>query len=251
MKLILIEWLSKLEKKCEFDILFACEAGSRAWGLSSPHSDFDIRFIYRYHDLKKYLALDRAATVLDVQSPFDCTGYDLFKAFGLMAKSNPGIYEWAYSPIIYKEKSQFSDKLKQVTETIYSPYSLFKHYGSLARRNVNEAVKGHFNLKKQKQLLQSIRAELIRQGMLKTKSVVSPFKLIEIAQTIQPKLFAAYRKISEAKRNNVILPPSEAESMIRLLQLLVKESEEQNEIPKTQPTKDILNEWIWEIFGIS
>jgi predicted nucleotidyltransferase len=244
------DWLSRIEQDCELDILFACEAGSRAWGLENPFSDFDIRFIYRYHGLKKYLTLNKAKQVLEFQSPFDASGYDIFKAFELVSKSNPSIYEWVYSPIIYKEAEEFSQKLKKIIESTYSPFSLFKHYGSLCKRNISESSKGSFSLKKQKQLLQALRAELIRTGIANTKSAASPFELIEISQTDHPDLYAAYQTISEAKRNNKLLTESEAVSITQLLQFSFKETEEYNDIPRIKSSSETLDQWLWEIFGI-
>jgi predicted nucleotidyltransferase len=244
------DWLSRIEQECELDILFACEAGSRAWGLANPLSDFDIRFIYRYHGLKKYLSLNKAKQVLEFQSPFDASGFDIFKAFELVSKSNPSIYEWVYSPIIYKETAEFSQNLKKVIEATYSPVALFKHYGSLCKRNVSESSKGSFSLKKQKQLLQALRAELIRVGIENTKAVTAPFTLIEKAKTDHPDLYAAYQTISEAKRNNKLLTESEAVTITKLLHLSLKETEKSIDIPKMKSSSEILDKWIWEIFGI-
>jgi predicted nucleotidyltransferase len=240
-----------MEKDCELEILFACEAGSRAWGLEDPISDFDVRFIYRYPDLKKYLSLNKPKATLEFLSPFDASGYDIYKAFDLISRSNPGIYEWAWSPVIYKDASGFSAKLKQVIEKSYSPFSLFKHYGSLSRGNVKESAKGSYSLKKQKQLLQALRAELIRIGIVMTKSTVSPFELLEIAGADQPKLYAAWLKISKAKKENNLLPLSDAKRIIELLELSLQHTEGINELPTIRPSIDVLDEWIWEIFGIS
>jgi predicted nucleotidyltransferase len=244
------DWVSRIEQDYEMDMLFACEAGSRAWGLANQFSDFDIRFIFRYHGLKKYLTLNKAKSVLDFQSPFDTCGYDVFKAFELIHKSNPSIYEWAYSPVVYLEEGDFSQKLKTVIESTYSPFTLFKHYESLCKRNVSESSGGSFSLKKQKQLIQALRAELIRIGIAKIKAVKSPFELIEMSKTDHPELYAAYQTISEAKRNNNLLSIPEAVSITQLLQLSIKETEENTDIPNVKTSSKLLNNWIWEIFGI-
>ncbi len=58
--------LKELESTHNIQIIFAVEAGSRAWKLESQDSDYDIRFIYIHKDVKKYLSLeniDRKQTI--------------------------------------------------------------------------------------------------------------------------------------------------------------------------------------------
>ena len=38
--------LDEIERTEQVRILFAVESGSRAWGLPSPDSDYDVRFVY-------------------------------------------------------------------------------------------------------------------------------------------------------------------------------------------------------------
>lgn len=38
--------LKEIEQREQVRIIWAVEAGSRAWGFSSPNSDYDVRFIY-------------------------------------------------------------------------------------------------------------------------------------------------------------------------------------------------------------
>jgi len=49
--------LEDLEKKHSIKIIYACDAGSRAWNLDSEESDFDIRFIFRLVDKNRYFSL--------------------------------------------------------------------------------------------------------------------------------------------------------------------------------------------------
>ena len=45
MKAVTIDLLSDLEKAFSVRVLLAIESGSRAWGLASPDSDYDVRLI--------------------------------------------------------------------------------------------------------------------------------------------------------------------------------------------------------------
>eukprot|EP01126_Amoeba_proteus_P012296 TRINITY_DN1504_c0_g1_i14.p1 TRINITY_DN1504_c0_g1~~TRINITY_DN1504_c0_g1_i14.p1 ORF type:complete len:109 (-),score=9.77 TRINITY_DN1504_c0_g1_i14:127-453(-) len=49
--------LQDVEQEYAVRILVATEAGSRAWGLASPTSDFDVKFIYA-HTPGWYMRLD-------------------------------------------------------------------------------------------------------------------------------------------------------------------------------------------------
>jgi uncharacterized protein len=195
------DWLSGLGDEYGVEILFACEAGSRAWGIETDQSDFDIRFIYRYRDIKEYLSIRKTKNILDFRSPYDVTGFDLYKVCDLILKSNPSVYEWAYSSITYTEKNQFSLHLKQMIENSYSPFSLFMHYSSLKNRNVKELIKGDYNVKKQKQLIQAIRADLLCSGLIETKSVHSPYDHIHSAREYNPRVLEAYLKVRMQKRS--------------------------------------------------
>ncbi len=244
------KWLESIEKEYDLKILFSCEAGSRAWGIESSASDFDIRFIYRYQDLRKYLALNQAPAALTFQSPFDGNGFDLFKAFELVLKSNPSIYEWAYSPLIYSDDEHFLQKLKWVIENSYSPKALYMHYGALIKRNLKEMVKGDFSFKKQKQLIQAVRAEIIRTEIRDTAEIRSPFIYFSNAAKTQPRLLSAYCQLSEAKKNHLLLTEKEANEFIKILQQSCKELEAETQLPSKSPSVEILNTWIWDTLGI-
>lgn len=70
MNVLVPEKLKEIERTRNVKILHACESGSRAWGFSSPDSDFDVRFIYR-HDMNEYLRLEDTRDVIEI--PIDNT----------------------------------------------------------------------------------------------------------------------------------------------------------------------------------
>jgi hypothetical protein len=57
-------------------ILFAVEAGSRAWGFPSPDSDFDVRFVYA-RPLNNYVTIRRSRDVFErTEGDIDLVGWD-------------------------------------------------------------------------------------------------------------------------------------------------------------------------------
>lgn len=117
--------------------LFYIESGSRLWGIASPDSDFDVRGFHlqsknQYFDFKKHRDL---IEVMD--GDFDFVSYDIDKMFGLLLKSNPTVFEWIRAHIIYfNEFPGWTEFQNSLIENIDFK-SLFHHYISLAKGNVN------------------------------------------------------------------------------------------------------------------
>ena len=99
--------LLDIEKKENVRILYAVESGSRAWGFASPDSDYDVRFIY-IRNKEDYLKLNEPNDFIEWQldEVFDISGWDIKKALQLLYKSNPTLFEWINSPIVYKETKE-------------------------------------------------------------------------------------------------------------------------------------------------
>ncbi len=127
--------LSEIEQQEHVRILHAVESGSRAWGFASPDSDFDVRFIYlRRKD--DYLKLNPGRDVIEYQldDVFDVNGWDLQKMLRLLYKSNPTIFEWTASPIIYRTSDCFQN-MKPMITSYFSPKTGIYHYLSTAKHN--------------------------------------------------------------------------------------------------------------------
>ncbi|MBU4304354.1 MAG: nucleotidyltransferase domain-containing protein [Candidatus Omnitrophica bacterium] len=135
--------LTNIEKKFNVTIFYACESGSRAWGVESTDSDYDIRFLY-YHDLDWYLSLKEKKDVIErpIDEKLDITGWDLQKTLKLMRKSNPPLLEWLQSPIIYKEDLKVSRILKETFPKYYSSKNCHFHYLHMAKGNFREYLRG-------------------------------------------------------------------------------------------------------------
>ena len=131
----ILDYLAKLEAEEDMEILYACESGSRAWGVESTDSDYDVRFIYK-RPVRRYLTLDKRADTFEYMSDdhlYDFAGWDIDKALTLAGKSNPGILEWLGSEIVYREEGDFTHNLQTIMED-FSPSALIYHYSSLANR---------------------------------------------------------------------------------------------------------------------
>lgn len=137
--------LASLSVSNRVDILFACESGSRAWGFPSPDSDFDVRFIY-IHPLSWYLSVEEGSDVIEMPLEetsgglLDLGGWDLRKALRLARKSNPVVWEWLQSPIVYRALAdQTLREMREILDPFYSPVAACRHYLGLCRATMERA----------------------------------------------------------------------------------------------------------------
>lgn len=128
MNEIILKKLKDIEDKENIKIIFAVESGSRAWGFASADSDYDVRFIY-VRTLSDYLSLFPLKDTIDYQCDkiFDIQGWDLSKALKLLYKSNPTLYEWNNSPIIYVNTNEYQS-LEQAFDYYYQTSKALHHY---------------------------------------------------------------------------------------------------------------------------
>lgn len=135
--------LKEVEDKEQVRILYAAESGSRGWGFESENSDYDVRFIY-VHPLDWYLSIGDKRDVIEypLSDSLDISGWDIKKALKLFKASNPPLYEWLSSPIVYLERGKFVRKLRDLTPKFYSPVSCLHHYLSMAKGNYKAYLTG-------------------------------------------------------------------------------------------------------------
>lgn len=139
----IISKLHNIEKEHQVKILYAAESGSRAWGFESKDSDYDIRFIY-IHPLEWYLSIEKRRDVIEypIREQLDFSGWDITKTLQLYKKSNPPVYEWLISPIIYVEEGDFAQQLRTLMPKYYSSISSIYHYLHMAEGNNRQYLKG-------------------------------------------------------------------------------------------------------------
>ena len=138
----IMEQLDKIEKTEHVRILHAVESGSRAWGFASPDSDYDVRFIY-VREIKDYLRLEKVRDVIEWQQDdiLDINGWDLQKALRLLHNSNPTLFEWNNSPIVYKTTKDWTVIQQEINGYFLMKAGLY-HYLSTANSNYREYLKG-------------------------------------------------------------------------------------------------------------
>ena len=136
------EKLIEIEKRENIKILHCVESGSRAWGFPSPDSDYDVRFIY-VRPKEYYLRLDKTRDVIEWQldETLDINGWDVQKMLRLLHGSNPTVFEWKNSPIVYKSSDEWKS-ISNVIDDYFNAKSGIYHYLSMAKTNYREYLKG-------------------------------------------------------------------------------------------------------------
>jgi uncharacterized protein len=113
----------------------AIESGSRAWGFSSPDSDYDCRFVFvrrAVDHITPWTARDVIELPLDGE--LDVNGWDLRKALQLLLKGNAVIVEWLRSPVIYRGQAWFRDDFLEFARRAASREAICRHYLHLGER---------------------------------------------------------------------------------------------------------------------
>jgi uncharacterized protein len=144
MRADIVQRLAAVEGVFGVEILFAIESGSRAWGFGSPDSDYDVRFIYR-HPQPWYLQLTEPRDVIELgidEQLIDLNGWDVRKALRLSLKSNPALYEWLVSPIVYLDRGTFRADARTLFEQHASVMRVAAHYWSIARTQWKSEIDG-------------------------------------------------------------------------------------------------------------
>lgn len=194
------EQLRRIEDAENIKILLAVESGSRAWGFASPDSDYDVRFVY-IRSLEDYLRLDAIRDVIElpIDDVLDINGWDLQKTLRLLHKSNPTLFEWFSSPIVYK-KTEFSDKFCDLMTHYFSSKKTLYHYVSMAEGNYREYLKG--DLVKAKKYFYALRPVLACQWIL-DRGTPPPMLFSELLKTELPvELIDVVNQLLELKMNS-------------------------------------------------
>ncbi|MDR1564323.1 MAG: nucleotidyltransferase domain-containing protein [Oscillospiraceae bacterium] len=179
MKEIITKKLQEIEQAEQIRILHCVESGSRAWGFASPDSDYDVRFIYA-REPSFYLRLEKTRDVIEWQldDTLDINGWDLQKALRLLHSSNPTLFEWNQSPIVYKTTPEWA-QIRQEINNYFLAKSGVYHYLSTANSNYREYLKGE--IVKLKKYFYVLRPILACKWIL-SKGTPPPMLFLELAE---------------------------------------------------------------------
>lgn len=223
MRETILSKLDEIENRENVKILLAVESGSRAWGFASPDSDYDVRFIY-VRPKEDYLRLEKTRDVIElpIEGELDINGWDLDKTLRLLRASNPTLFEWFSSPIVYRETA-FAQEFRSIMQRYFSSKRGLSHYLSMASSNYREYLKG--NMVKAKKYFYVLRPVLACRWILDKGSP-------------PPMLFS---ELMEAELNPVLLP-----DVNRLLDLKMNAPEIKT-IPKIESINRYLDSSLEEV----
>ena len=195
----ILEELQKIENIEDVKIIMAVESGSRAWGFASPDSDYDVRFIY-VRNKEDYLRIDGIRDVIEwkLDDTLDINGWDIKKALQLIYKSNPTIFEWCASPIVYLEDTAFS-QIKELLPQYFSVKKSLFHYWHMAETNYREYLKS--DMVRIKKYFYVIRPLLAAKWIL-DKRTAPPMLFEELVEAeLEMKLRPELSHLLEMKKN--------------------------------------------------
>ncbi len=199
MEALIQEKLREIEGRENCRILLAVESGSRAWGFASPDSDYDVRFIY-VRPRESYLRLNRLRDVIELPADdvLDINGWDLDKTLKLLYKSNPTVFEWFSSPLVY-QTTPFAETFKSVMRRYFLSKSSLWHYLHMADGNYCESLRS--GTVKAKKYFYVLRPVLACRWILE-RETPPPVLFSELAESQLPEyLEDTVRELLELKIN--------------------------------------------------
>lgn len=142
MKTNILKHLESIEQEYDVRILLAVESGSRAWGFESVNSDWDVRFIY-VHEPEWYFKVEPQRDVIErmYDDGVDLAGWELRKALALLGRSNPSVFEWLHSPLVYYLDNEFEARLKGVEKRFFNPVKNMYHYNHIYNKHNERYLK--------------------------------------------------------------------------------------------------------------
>ncbi|MBI2057162.1 nucleotidyltransferase domain-containing protein [Candidatus Pacearchaeota archaeon] len=192
-----LKTIKEIEKEEHIKVLFLIESGSRAWGWESEDSDYDVRGVY----VQDYLVIEDIKEHIDKKKGnLDITLWDFRKFLRLMKNSNPSVWEWLSSDIIYLE-NPLRKKLKNIFNKDFNSLKLKSHYCSMAKQNFHKYINeigDSANLKKYVYVLRSIACIL----WIEKNKTAPPKNYKEVIGLFPKEIRLFFEKIVKEKRKS-------------------------------------------------
>lgn len=249
MQKIIKDKLKEIEEKENVTILMAVESGSRAWGFASPDSDYDVRFIY-VRKKEDYLRLDTVRDVIDWQldDVLDINGWDVKKALQLMHNSNPTIFEWCESPIVYRTSEAF-EQMKQLRKEYFSPKKSLYHYLHMAESNYRKFLQcDQIKVKKYFYVLRPIlAAKWIAEKKIWPSMLFSELMEAELEEDLKPETERLLVMKKEMDEMELVPGSRKINAYVELN--LEKFKKLADDMPKTETSWDSLNHYFQSLLS--
>ena len=234
------------ERGCR--ILFAVESGSRAWGIASTDSDYDIRAVY-VRPLDWYLGLEEGlADTWNAMLPgeLDIAAWDLRKALRQFQKSNASFLEWLGSPTVYSDCGLIGE-LKGMIDRVFNPTHVAYHYASMFRHAMEDwADNGTISVKK---LCYALRANaavdwVVRKECMPPTVFASVLEGLPLTEDETKAFDELLVRKSQSDEKDCIIPD------VRFNRLLIDRYDERNGVQfrKVLPSADETRKLLEEIF---
>ena len=140
---VIVDHLANLMQQQSCRLLFAGESGSRAWGLQSPDSDYDVRCIYAHPPHWYFSIEDRRETIETVfPDDIDIAGYELRKALRLFSTCNIPINEQILNPVCYGGDPVFLERIRALIPVYFNKNRALHHYTHIVAQQGITQVQG-------------------------------------------------------------------------------------------------------------
>ena len=197
MKQTILAELESIEAEYGVRVLLAVESGSRAWGMASADSDYDVRFVY-VRSVDDYLRLEETSDVIEwcLDEKLDINGWDLAKFLRLLRSSNPSAFEWLASGIVYYESPDFA-AVREIARECFSPVANAFHFLGIAKERERVSVGGEMITIKS--YLYAVRAILAARYVL-DNGTPSPVMIDELMSAeLEPEYEAVVNRLVAVK----------------------------------------------------
>lgn len=200
--------LQSIEKEYDVRILLAVDFGSRAWGVESKDSDWDLRIVYVHKP--KWYKKDGQHDVIEhvYENCIDVLGWDVKKALTLFKHGNLSLLEWLNSPKAYYVDEDFAKRIHSVEKDLFNSANAIRYYNHFYEKNNESILKN--DLCETKLFLYILRGILSCKWIEKNNSL-PPILLNDLIETIvddvdtKKKLNTIIKKKKEGKDDGLFV----------------------------------------------